>query len=434
MIGLVALLLAGASPPPADKAHEELTLAIARVEGDSLARVSRQDVVREAGRWLSRVPGLDEADRVEPVIDSDAALLLHFDMLCEKYSGKIDERRFVAAAMDGMIAATAQPGHYVDVAALQTLEQSGAASIGVSVKFVDHKLIVDSTLSGSPAEATLLAGDVIEQVDGTAMAGVSIDEAVRLFRGEPGTSVTLSVRRGSGGPVEIRVSREIRRNAPDISWEMKNGIGVLRILRFSNRTLESANRALADMRQTGEEVRGYVVDLRGNEGGLFRAVVDVGDAFIDKGTIGRLAGRAGVEEVFRARRGDLLKGAPLVVVVDGKTASGAEMFAAGLKESGRACVVGSSTRGVGQIQSILLLNDRSALRLTTGEFLTGAGAKIEGSGIKPDVVTADRGDAGDIPLQMAERLLSNPKFACIAPDAASASTSIDMSSISQRGR
>jgi len=432
MIGFAALLLAGLSPP-ADKAHEELTSALARVESDSLARVSREDILREAGRWISRVQGLEGPDRVEPVIDSDAALLRHFDMLRAKYAERIDERRFVAAAVDGMIAATAQPGYYVDVTASLALEAAGAASIGVSLKLVDDKLIVVSTERGAPAETALLAGDVIERIDGKAMKGLPLDAAIQLFRGAARTSVVLSVRRGSGDAIEIRIPRENRSIAPDISWDVKNGIGVLRILRFTQETPREVKRTFGDLQKSSSAVGGYVIDIRGNQGGLLSSIIDVGDTLIDKGIIGKLVGRNGVEEVFKARRGDLLRGAPLVLLVDEKTASGAEILAAGLKENGRACIVGSNTHGAGHIQTLILLSDRSAIRLTTGEFVTGVGLKIEGVGITPDIVKTAASDADDVPLQMAEQLLSNPKFACVAPSAASASASVDTSGMSQGG-
>lgn len=270
-----------------------------------------------------------------------------------------------------------------DELAIMRAEARGEITgIGIRYEAADGRIRVTDILPGSPAERSdMRVGDAVLEVDGVAV-GADVDDLARRVRGPEGSSVRLTLQRGADAP-EVRTLTRTTMAVASVRWNSSAEVGYIRILRFDRRTAPLVSEAL----HSAAAAPGIVLDLRDNPGGLVQASADVADAFLERGTIMTSQGRGdGANRVMRATAGDESGRRPLVVLINGRTASAAEILAGALKDHGRAVLVGSRSFGKGIIQSIFPLAGGGAVKLTVAEYHTPAGHAIQKLGIVPDIV------------------------------------------------
>jgi carboxyl-terminal processing protease len=273
---------------------------------------------------------------------------------------------------------------------LRIATEGNYSGIGVEVTAESGAIVVISPIDGSPAlRAGIRAGDTILAVDGAAVDNARLADTIARIRGEPGTLVNLTVGRAAAPrPIEIAVERAIVA-VHSVRHEMlEPGIGYLRISQFSDTTGPDVGGALRALRQEADGgLRGLVLDLRNNPGGVLEAAVEVSDAFLDRGLIVSAEGRS-EESRFRmeAGAGDLAQGAPIAVLVNEGSASASEIVAGALRDNRRAKLLGRRTFGKGSVQTVMPLGGGQALKLTTSRYYTPSGASIHQRGLEPDIV------------------------------------------------
>jgi len=246
------------------------------------------------------------------------------------------------------------------------------------------------------ANAGIRTGDLIVKIDGEALAGLSLRESTNRMRGEPGTSISMTILRdGEAEPIEIELIRAVIRQASVKRRRLSDSIGYIRISQFQLDTAEKFRKELAQIKSI-ESFAGLVLDLRNNPGGLLTAAVSISDAFIDSGVIVSTKGR--IEESdqsYVASPTDLIAGKPIVVLINGGSASASEIVAGALQDSQRAILVGQETFGKGSVQSVMEITEDEAIKLTTSRYYTPSGQSIQANGIQPDIEIAQRYPSGE---------------------------------------
>jgi carboxyl-terminal processing protease len=263
--------------------------------------------------------------------------------------------------------------------------------IGVEISEQSAIPVVVSPIDGTPAaKAGLQPGDLIISIDGQSTNGMDPTQVVTAIRGKPGSEVTLSISRGVQKPFDVTLNRSIIHLHTITSKLEPGGIGYLRVSEFAGDTQKDLKQTIAKLDQdAGGGLKGLVLDLRDDPGGLLTAAVDVSGDFLNGGTVVSIHGRrSNDDQVYKARpNGDLLHGAPIVVLINGASASASEIVAGALQDQHRATVMGTQSFGKGSVQSIIPLNGNGALRLTTALYYTPTGRSIQGEGISPDILT-----------------------------------------------
>ncbi len=258
----------------------------------------------------------------------------------------------------------------------------------------DGFIKVISPIDDTPAQrAGLKSGDLIIRLDDKPVKGLTLDEAVNLMRGKPGTAVILSImREGRDTPFKVTLERAIIKVASVKHRQLENGFGYVRITHFQARTAEDMLTAIRDLQKGAPDhkIKGLVLDLRNNPGGVLNAAVAVSDAFLTEGTIVYTEGRVEDSQLkFKAAPDDVLDGAPMVVLVNGGSASASEIVAGALQDDKRAVIMGQQTFGKGSVQTIIPVNDNAALKLTTARYFTPSGRSIQAEGIVPDITLSE---------------------------------------------
>ncbi|MDE0224679.1 MAG: S41 family peptidase [Gammaproteobacteria bacterium] len=311
----------------------------------------------------------------------------------DAYVEPIDEQTLTENAIRGIVDGLDRHSSYLDAAALADLREETTGNfggIGVDIGLENGYITVIRPLDDTPAaRAGLHPGDTLIEVDHKSLRGRTLRETVKDLRGEPGTEVHVRLRRdGVQMPMDFDLVRAAIRVSSVRSRLIEPGYGYVRIAQFQNKTpqdLREAVQRLADESEGG--LRGLVVDLRNNPGGVLGASVDVADEFLDGGLIVYTEGRDEKPELrFLADDGDILEGAPLVVLINRGSASAAEVVAGALQDHGRATLVGTKSYGKGSVQSVLRLQGKRAIKLTTAHYYTPNGRSIQASGIDPDIV------------------------------------------------
>ncbi|WNJ98129.1 S41 family peptidase [Thalassospiraceae bacterium LMO-JJ14] len=259
--------------------------------------------------------------------------------------------------------------------------------LGIQITMENDLVKVIAPIEDTPAErAGILAGDLITHCDGIAIKGKSLRDAVRMMRGKPGEAMTVTVRRSGVEDFDIRIVRDII-EVKSVRYRIEGDIGYIRITRFNEKTKEGINAALNDITEKmGAGLRGVVVDLRNNPGGLLNQSVIVADAFLEEGKIVAIKGRDGRDErAFYADPGDALAGVPMVVLVNQGSASASEIVASALQYHGRAIIMGRRTFGKGSVQTIMPMPLEGALRLTTALYYSPANQTLQALGVMPDI-------------------------------------------------
>jgi carboxyl-terminal processing protease len=369
---LIALTGASAfaqqSPPPPPSEKEQ-------AEEPAVASSDDPDAAETAP---SKVP-LEEIRRYVAV----------FNAVKEAYVEPVEDKKLMHSAIRGLLLDLDPHSTYFDKDDAEAFdEQSNGAYDGIGVELLqqpDNTLLVVSPIDDTPAaKAGIKAGDIIVAIDGKP---ISSKDGMAPLRGEPGSKITLSIlREGKPKPFDVNLTRETIRVASVRSRMLEPGYGYVRISAFQADTAASFQTQI-DKLQANGKLRGLVLDLRSNPGGLLLAAVQVADDLLDKGNIVSTRGRISISDSkFDATPGDRLNGAPMVVLVDAGSASAAEVLAGALRDNKRARVVGSRTFGKGSVQTVLPLDNGDSVKLTTARYYTPSGKSIQASGIVPDVV------------------------------------------------
>jgi len=353
----------------------------------------------------------------QAVIDELGLLVNGYHLVKERYVREVEDSRLQQGALQGLVEALEDPySEYLNRENYQKLKDMVTGSFGgigvIMTLWEGNIVIVDPPMPGSPAEAAgLQAGDIIASVDGRSLAGLTLEQAAELIRGSVGTEVVLGIRRGE----EITEVTLVRDHIPIISvrhqiLEEEVGIGYLRISVFNEHTGDEVREALAALEKQG--VKGLVLDLRRNPGGVLKVAVEVAGFFLPAGEpVLHVRGRDGGEETITTFAEPLCPDIPMVVLVDGGSASAAEIVAGALKDSGRASLVGTRTFGKGSVQTVYPLGDRVGVRLTTALYITAGGHFIDKEGIMPDVTVefnpeAERDEQLEAALEILREALS----------------------------
>ncbi len=319
-----------------------------------------------------------------------------FGKIKENYVEEVDDRTLLENAIRGMLSGLDPHSSYLDREAFQELRVGTTGEfggLGIVVGMEDGFVKVVSPIDDTPAQrAGIQAGDLIIRLDDTPVKGMSLDEAVKMMRGEPGSQITLTiVRDGLDKPLKITITRDRIRVKSVKARTLEPGYGYVRITQFQERTGAELKAALKRLKKENDgRLKGLVLDLRNNPGGLLDAAVEVADVFLDSGVIVSVKGRTAENQMrHQASSPDLLEGTPLVVLVNGGSASASEIVAGALQDHRRGIVMGKQTFGKGSVQTVVPLGNNTALKLTTARYYTPSGRSIQAEGIAPDIALED---------------------------------------------
>lgn len=313
-----------------------------------------------------------------------------FERIKRGYVEEVDDRTLLRNAMRGMLSELDPHSAYLDEEEYRSLRESTQGEfggIGIEVGTENGQLMVITPIDDTPASrAGLMSRDVIVAIDGTPTDSLSLQEAVNLMRGEPGSQLRISVlRAGEESPREFTLTREVIRNESVKHEVLEPGYGYLRISQFQSRTPEQARRSLERMARE-QPLEGLILDLRNNPGGVLQAAVGVADLFLDEGLIVYTEGRLSDTEMsFSASPETPAGDVPLVVLINSGSASAAEIVAGALQDQRRGVVMGTESFGKGSVQQIMPLGNGEGLKLTTALYYTPNGRSIQAQGIEPDV-------------------------------------------------
>ena len=321
-----------------------------------------------------------------------------YERVKANYVEKVDDETLIKGAIDGMLSALDPHSSFVEASdfdQLRTTTDGNYGGLGITVGIEDGAVKVIAPTEDTPAwRAGIKAGDYITHLNDELMYGLTLDEAVEKMRGDPGTTIKVSlVRPGRDKPFDVSLTRE-RIELRPVKWEVKDGIGIVNINTFTGNVADQTKSALIAIdKATGGKPLGYVVDLRSNPGGLLDQAVEVSDAFLESGEIVSQRGREkGDIERYYARPGDMAHGLPIIVLVDAGTASASEIVAGALQDHRRALVMGVKSFGKGSVQTVVQTSADSALRLTTARYYTPSGKSVQAGGIDPDILVPQISD------------------------------------------
>ncbi len=309
------------------------------------------------------------------------------------YVEPIKDTQLLENAIRGMLTGLDPHSAYLDPEDYKGLQEGTTGEfggLGIEVGIENGLVKVIAPIDDTPAQrAGVKPGDVITKLDDTPVKGMALNDAVKHMRGKPGSPITLTiVREGVEKPLEIVITRAVIKVESIKTELLEPNFGYLRISTFQERTAEDLRRALGEIKAENKgPLKGMVLDLRNNPGGILSAAVSVADAFIEKGLIVYTEGRVEDSQLrFSAKPDDLLSGASMVVLVNGGSASASEIVAGALQDTRRGIIMGSRTFGKGSVQTILPMSNQAALKLTTALYYTPSGRSIQAEGIKPDII------------------------------------------------
>ncbi len=314
------------------------------------------------------------------------------DAVKQDYVEPVKDKDLLENAIRGMLGNLDPHSAYLDAEAFQDLQigTSGEfGGLGIEVGQENGFIKVIAPIDDTPAQrAGVRPGDLIIRLDDASVKGLPLADAIARMRGKPNTPITLTIiREGAKKPIKIKMVREIIQVKSVKNRLLEPGFGYLRITQFQAKTATNLQEALQELeKQNQGSLKGLILDLRNNPGGVLNGAVDVADEFLEEGIIVQTKGRGdSTEQTFKATAGDLLKKAPMIVIVNGGSASASEIVAGALQDHRRALVLGERTFGKGSVQTILPLGNGTAVKLTTARYYTPNGRSIQAEGIKPDI-------------------------------------------------
>ncbi|MGB1387325.1 MAG: S41 family peptidase [Paracoccaceae bacterium] len=317
-----------------------------------------------------------------------------FERIRSQYVEEVDEAKLIEAAIDGMLTSLDPHSSYLspdDAAAMRVQTRGEFGGLGIEVTQEEGFVKVVSPIDGTPAdEAGIEAGDFITHVDGESLLGLTLDDAVDLMRGPVGSEIVITVvREGEDEPFDVSIIRDTI-TLTAVRTRLEGATPILRVTTFNDQTYPNLEQGLQkQIEEAGgiDNINGIVLDLRNNPGGLLTQAIKVSDAFLDEGEIVSTRGRAPEDgERFNAEKGDLAQGKPIVVLINGGSASASEIVAGALQDHRRAIVVGTKSFGKGSVQTVMPLRGDGAMRLTTARYYTPSGRSIQALGVSPDIV------------------------------------------------
>jgi carboxyl-terminal processing protease len=332
------------------------------------------------------------------------------DLIERNYVDKVDSEELTNNAIEGMLKTLDPYSAYLSPERYKELEigTSGEfGGVGMEVAVENGVLKVISPIEGSPADlAGIKPGDLITEIDGKPTGGMVVYDAVKLLRGPKGSNVTITVTREGEGSRDITLTRDVI-HIKSVKYKLlDNEIGYIKISQFQENVSDELKDALSKLElDNGGSLRGLVLDLRNNPGGLLDEAIEVADQFIDKGLIVSVRGRTSNQsKEYYATKGDSERDISLVVLVNKGSASASEVVAEALQDSKRATIIGSKTFGKGSVQTIIQLDDGSGLKLTTAKFYAPSGRSISDVGVTPDIMVEDN-EYADLQIKRAVEIL-----------------------------
>ena len=317
-----------------------------------------------------------------------------FGRIKKDYVEDVSDEKLLEGAIRGMLASLDPHSTYLDRDEYRDLKVGTSGEfggLGIEVGMENGFIKVIAPIDDTPAaRAGLEAGDLIMRVDDQPVKGMTLNDAVNLMRGKPGTHITLTVMREGSDPLTFDIERDVIQVASVRSRTLEPGYGYLRVSHFQARTADDLTKAIADLKAENEHgLKGLILDLRNNPGGVLNSAVSVSDAFLTGGLIVYTQGREEDSRLdFEAGPEELLAGAPLVVLVNAGSASASEIVAGALQDQGRAIIMGTKTFGKGSVQTVVPIDEDRALKLTTARYYTPSGHSIQAQGIIPDIEVA----------------------------------------------
>ena len=318
-----------------------------------------------------------------------------FDRVRSSYVDDVSDQELIEKAIDGMLTGLDPHSGYMNEEVWQEMQmdtQGKFGGLGIEITMEEGFVKVISPIEDTPAyDAGILAGDFIIQIDDTPVFGLTLNEAVELMRGKKGEPITITISRDGTEPFEVKIIRDIIK-IQSVKNETYDDIGYLRITSFTEQTEEGLLKSIKKIQKENENISGYILDLRSNPGGLLGQAVKVADIFLKRGEIVSTRGREKKDiRRYRAKNKDHTNGKPIVVLINGGSASAAEIVAGALQDHRRAIIIGTKSFGKGSVQTIIPFQRSSAdnvsgIRLTTARYYTPSGESIQGKGIKPDII------------------------------------------------
>src|SRR6188768_4158102 len=316
-----------------------------------------------------------------------------FERVRADYVEKPDDSKLIETAINGMLAGLDPHSSYMDSKSFRDMQvqtRGEFGGLGIEVTMEDGLIKVVAPIDETPApKAGIMANDIITKLDDEQVQGLTLNQAVEKMRGPVNTKIKLTImRKGQDKPVEVSITRDVIRVRSVRSQVEGEDVGYIRLTQFNEQTTEGLKKAIADIgaKISDDKLKGYVLDMRNNPGGLLDQAISASDAFLQKGEIVSTRGRNAEEtQRFNARPGDLTKTKPLIVLINGGSASASEIVAGALQDHKRATVIGTRSFGKGSVQTIIPLGGNGAVRLTTARYYTPSGRSIQAKGIDPDI-------------------------------------------------
>ena len=331
-----------------------------------------------------------------------------------QYVVEVDDSALIEDAMNGMLQSLDPHSSYIGPDAFKDMRMSNKGEyggLGMEVTMEDGFVKVISPIDDTPAKrAGVKAGDYITEIDGKSLMGATLTEAVDQMRGKPGEPINITIIREGEDPIELDITREIIKRQT-VKFEIKDGIGYARIAQFNEKAADGLRSAISDLQvENNGRLPGMILDLRGNPGGLLTQSVAVSSIFLDGGEVVSTRGRRADDvNKYTAEKGQMAKNVPLIVLVDGASASASEIVAGALQDKNRALIVGMTTFGKGSVQDVIPLRGGrdGALKITTQRYYTPNGRSIQASGITPDILISAIPDDGKDLKRFSEASLPN---------------------------
>jgi len=320
-----------------------------------------------------------------------------FDRVRSNYVEEVTDEELIEKAIDGMLTGLDPHSGYMNEEVWEEMQMDTTGKfggLGIEITMDEGFVKVISPIEDTPAyKAGVLAGDYIIQIDETPVFGLTLTEAVDLMRGKKGSLITITISREGVEPFEIEIIRDIIK-IQSVKNDIFDNIGYLRITSFTEQTESGLIKSIKKIKEKlNDKEIGYILDLRSNPGGLLRQAVKVSDIFLERGEIVSTRGRKKIDmQRYRAKTGDLIDTKPLIVIINGGSASASEIVAGALKDHKRAILIGENSYGKGSVQSIIPLKNNGAIRLTISKYYLPSGKSISGTGITPDIEVEENSD------------------------------------------
>ncbi len=360
-----------------------------------LAQAQTAPVIHHDAKTATAAPASASSAPDQVDLDDVRNFSRVYEIVRQAYVEPVDNKTLMKAAISGMLSGLDPHSEYLDKDGLAELNEDTTGQyggLGIEVLQVDGTLRIIAPIDDTPASrAGIKPGDTIVKIDGKTVEPENIDDMFKALRGDPGSKVTLTIlHEKSDKPIDMPLVREKISVTSVKTRELEPGYAYIRISQFQDDTAPDLEKKLGELIRKNGPQKGAILDLRSNPGGLLTAAVGVSDDFLSSGTIVTTRGRLQDSNLsFEAHAGDLLNGAPMVVLVDNGTASAAEIVSGALKDNHRALIVGRRTFGKGVVQTVLPLDNDHAVKITTARYYTPNGTSIQAEGIKPDIALAD---------------------------------------------